>query len=363
MLAVPPSCAMPSARADYLRLDYRAYRRKFARPQATGHGVWAVREGVIVRLRDADGRMGLGEAAPIPAFTGETAARDLAWLRHAPERMTPTQLRRVPDRLACLRWALTCAQAMLTGQLLPLARIKTFPVAALLPAGRAALAALEQRTAQGYRVFKWKIGIGPAVEEFSLLEQLLAALPAHGRLRLDANGALSRHEWLAWCAELKALSPTAYTLEFFEQPLPPVTGPQHWREQTRAAAAAPVPVALDEGVAGWLRLRRAVAAKWPGPLVVKPSLLGHADDFRRWRAQTRADLVYSSAFETSVGVQAALCLAAGNPRAGRRALGFGTLDAFGDDGLQLPVHAPGPNLALKKLSSADFVGIWNRLAP
>jgi len=49
---------MPHARADYLHLDYRAYRRKFVRPLATGTGVWTFREGVIVRLRDADGRVG-----------------------------------------------------------------------------------------------------------------------------------------------------------------------------------------------------------------------------------------------------------------------------------------------------------------
>jgi O-succinylbenzoate synthase len=354
---------MPLARADYLRLEYRAYRRKFVRPLATGSGTWAMREGVIVRLTDAQGRSGFGEAAPIPTFTGETAARDLAWLRRAPDEVTPAELRRVPVRLACLRWALYGAHAMLTGTLQTPAKIKKLPIAALLPAGRTAMAALDLRAEEGYRVFKWKIGLATPPEEFSLLEQLLAALPAQGRLRLDANGALTRLEWAAWCDGLNALGPAAAPIEFFEQPLPPATGPQGWRELTRLAAVAPVPVALDEAVAGWPALRRASVAKWPGPLVVKPSLLGHADDFLHWRAQTRRDLVYSSAFETSIGLNAALWLAAGDPRAGQRALGFGTLDAFGDDGLQLPVHAPGPNLALKKLSAADLVGIWNRLAP
>jgi O-succinylbenzoate synthase len=354
---------MSAARADYLRLDYRAYRRKFTRPLHTGAGVWAVREGVIVRLMDTHGRMGFGEAAPLPTFTGETAARDLAWLRRAREQVTPAELRRMPAHLACLRWALYCAHAMLDGKLQPPAKIKKLPVAALLPAGRSAVATFDRRVGEGYRVFKLKIGLAPPPEEFSIMEQLLAALPAHGRLRLDANAALSRLEWAAWCDGLNALGLAARALEFFEQPLPPATGPHCWREQARLAAVAPVPVALDESVAGWAALRHARAAKWPGPLVVKPSLLGRADDFLRWRAQTRTDLIYSSAFETSIGVQAALCLAAGDPRAGQRALGFGTLDAFGDDGLQLPIHAPGPNLALKKLSSTDFVGIWNRLAP
>jgi O-succinylbenzoate synthase len=236
-------------------------------------------------------------------------------------------------------------------------------VAALLPAGHAAIAMLDLRLAQGYRVFKWKIGVATPPEEFSLLEKLLSALPAGGKLRLDANGALARREWAAWCDGLNTLGPAAGKVEFFEQPLPPATGAQGWREQTRLAKVAPVPVALDESVAGWLALQRASAAKWPGPLVVKPALLGEPENFQRWRKTAQPDLVYSSAFETSIGMQAALCLAAGDPRAGRRALGFGTLDAFTDDGLQLPIHAPGPNLALKKLSAADFVEIWNRIAP
>ena len=354
---------MSAARADYLLLEFRAYRRKFAQPLATGRGVWTAREGVIVCLTDAAGRQGFGEAAPIPTFTNETAARDLLWLRRAPDEVSPAELRRIPARLACLRWAFYCALEMIEGRLQPTEKIKKLAVAALLPAGREALAALEQRAAEGYRVFKWKIGLAAPPEEFSLLEKLLAALPKDGRLRLDANSALSRREWSAWCDGLNTLGLGASALEFFEQPLPPATGRACWREQARLAAVAPVPVALDESVAGWPGLCQASAVNWPGPLVVKPSLMGAAREFVDWRAKGGADLVYSSAFETSVGLYAALCLASGDPLVGKRALGFGTLEAFGEDGLQLPVHKAGPTLTLKKLSSADFLGIWNRLAP
>jgi len=332
------------------------------RPLVTARGVWPVREGLVVRLSDADGRVGFGEAAPIPGFSQETPTRDYAWLRSAPDEMTPAELRHVPERLACLRWALFCAQEMMAGRLKPPAKVRKLPMAALLPAGRAAVAALAERKKAGYCVFKWKIGLESPPQEFSLLEKLLAELPKGGRLRLDANGALGRREWAAWCDGLNALGPSAQAIEFFEQPLPSATGTVAWREQKRLAAVAPVPVALDEGVAGWSNQKCAHAVRWPGPLVVKPSLLGDGEEFLHWRTKTGADLVYSSAFETSVGLQAALCLAAGDPQVGRRALGFGALDAFARDGLQLPAHAPGPTLALRALAADDFLEAWNRLA-
>jgi O-succinylbenzoate synthase len=249
---------------------------------------------------------------------------------------------------------------MLAGRLQP-SRIKPLPVAALLPAGPSALKTLHQLAAEGYRVFKWKIAADHPPVEFSLLEKLLAALPAGGRLRLDANGGLSFRDWAAWCDGLNALGHATRAIEFFEQPWPPPKTNQGWREQIRVAATAPVPIALDESVAGLAALRRARIARWPGPLVVKPALVGDLDVFQRWRARTHADLIYSSVFETSVGLHAALCLAASDARAGQRALGFGTLDVFGHDGLQLPAHAAGPWLTPRPLAAEDFLEIWNHL--
>ncbi len=353
---------MPAPRTAYYRVEHRAYRRKFLRPLATARGEWSVREGLVVRLTDPDGRIGYGEAAPAPGFGVETTARDRMWLQRAPNQLTAAELRRVPKRLGSLRWAFFCAKGMVEGRRQFSTKVRKLPVCALLPAGAPAVAALDWRAGEGYRVFKWKVGMAAPPEEFSLLEKLLAALPAGARLRLDANGGLSRREWAAWCDGLNALGPAAQAIEFFEQPLPPATGAACWREQKRLAAIAPVPVALDESVAGWPARANAQLVGWPGPLVIKPSLMGEGEAFQLWRSKADADLVYSSVFETSIGLQAALELAAGDARAGRRALGFGTLAAFADDGLQLPVHAPGPTLALRALGPADFLDVWNRLA-
>src|SRR5690606_17749900 len=58
-------------------------------------------------------------------------------------------------------------------------------VAALLPAGRAALAAIAAKADAGFRVFKWKVGVGDLADELALLDDVCAKLPDGAKLRLD----------------------------------------------------------------------------------------------------------------------------------------------------------------------------------
>jgi O-succinylbenzoate synthase len=353
MLVCAPLLAMPKLHAENYYLEFHAYRRKFLRPLVTAHGRWRWREGIIVRLTDAVGRVGYGESAPTTGFSEETVVEDLAWLQRNHGNLSSRTIASVPSRLTCLRWALSCARAMAENRLPESKKIKPLQVAALLPAGRTALEALSQRAAEGYRVFKWKVGVKSPKTEIALLEKLLTRLPPGGRLRLDANGALTMHEWKIWCDALKALGKAAGVIEFFEQPgMFRITN-------TNWAHSSPIPVALDESVTNSSARQNKFLKNWSGQLVVKPSLWGDVNDFLRWRAHK--DLVYSSVFETSIGLNVLLNLAATDSLAGQRAIGLGTLDAFADDGLQLPVHAPGPTLVPTKLSSADFLQLWNRL--
>jgi O-succinylbenzoate synthase len=341
-------------------LEFRSYRRRFRQPLATAHGIWKEREGIIVRLRDTDGRVGYGEAAPVPSFTTETIGDMLICLRRQNGRLSPTSVAHIPQRQASVRWALACANAMLTGAFPPAKqRARPLTIAALLPAGKPALAALGKYAAVGYQSYKWKIATLPVANELKLLDGLLSALPPQTKLRLDANGGLTAREFVLWTRHLRNLGQAANAIEFLEQPLAAARMPKTQKPQRLFADDAGVPVALDESVCGLAALKR--MARWPGPLVVKPTLLGDLDGFLHWRKQSRRDLVYSSVFETSVGLHAALWLAATDPEAGKRALGFGTLDALEADGLQLPVHAPGPTLTPTPLAATDFDELWNRL--
>jgi L-alanine-DL-glutamate epimerase-like enolase superfamily enzyme len=54
-----------------MRLGVRAYRTPFTRAITTARGAWTHREGAWVVVADAHGRVGLGEAAPLPAWGTE----------------------------------------------------------------------------------------------------------------------------------------------------------------------------------------------------------------------------------------------------------------------------------------------------
>jgi len=125
------------------RLAYRRYRLPLHVAVRTAHGVLAERTGVLVRLEDESGAVGCGEAAVLPWFGTETADEVAAACSVLGVRVTAEQLAAVPARLRCLRFALQAAtgeEASAAADRQPVKAVqKPLPVAALLPAGPAAL--------------------------------------------------------------------------------------------------------------------------------------------------------------------------------------------------------------------------------
>lgn len=300
-----------------LRLSWRPYRFQLAREMVTSQGAWSVRQGWLLRLEGAEGRVGWGEAAlpPMaiaadassgqritPAATGDQqASRALSALPRALSRQAiETLLPGLPAPLAC---ALGMALAELDGLGSPPQGgwLAAPPSALLLPAGAAALVALaEARAAErpaaagcdnavtGAVTVKWKVASGDDTQERGLLEAVLERLPADGRLRLDANGGWDRATAWRW-AERLAGEPR---LEWLEQPLPP--GDREGLE----ALTGRLPVALDES----LRLHPDwMAGGWRGWQVRRPLAEG---DPRPLLAALRAGtprLMLSTALETGIG--------------------------------------------------------------
>ncbi|MBL9214581.1 MAG: o-succinylbenzoate synthase [Opitutaceae bacterium] len=294
---------------------HRTYRLPLNPPLRTAHGRWDWREGIIVRLEDEAGWVGYGEAAPVPGHGTETWAEVDQLCRAFGDRVSAEELARVPGRFGCLRFALALAQAR-PEPALPIGRLG---VAALLPAGRGALPALAARLEAGYLAFKWKVGVAPVEEELGVFDDLLAELPAHARLRLDANGAWNRRQagrWLDRCA--------GRPVEFVEQPLVPDD-----EDGLRGLAGDyPVCLALDESVVRLEEARRWQAQGWPGVFVLKPALAGPLEETARWIESTRADVVLSSALETVLARSAILRWALARQLT-RRPLGFGVGGVFG----------------------------------
>lgn len=349
------------------RLQFRRYQLPFRSPVRTAHGIWATREGVIVRLEDEAGRAGFGEAAPIPEFGTESLDEIEAGCRALGGAVDEHTAAAVPGQLGCLRSALAAARDDVARQREPdvqfegLAEDRRYAaIAALLPAGKPALARIAPLAEGGFRVFKWKVGVADISDELALLDDVCAALPAGAKLRLDANGAWDRRRaerWLERCAERP--------VEFVEQPC---------LAQSSAGASAvsrtedllrglaedfPTPIALDESLVGEGDIARWLAAGWPDIFVVKPALLGNAATALDQLAAAKAQVVFSSALETAIGARSALRIAFRWPGEWR-ALGFGVWPLFADSRFDGPHLAPFIRREDVEQMSPD--AIWNALS-
>ncbi len=197
---------------------------------------------------------------------------------------------------------------------------------ALLPAGEAALNSWKPLWEQGFRTFKWKIGVQPIATELELLHSLTQSLPASAKLRLDANGGLSLEDaaqWLETCDAIAADPSLSVAVEYLEQPL----DISQFQAMQDLSDRYTTPIALDESVATLQQLQTCYASGWRGIFVIKPAIVGSPARLRQFCQVHAIDAVFSSAFETAIGRQAGLQLAAelGNSD---RALGYGTAHWF-----------------------------------
>ncbi|MBD6617834.1 o-succinylbenzoate synthase [Komarekiella sp. 'clone 1'] len=323
------------------RFKFRPYRRRFVQSLTTSHGIWDIRDGIILQLTDETGRDSWGEIAPISWFGSETIEQALDFCRQLPEEITDETIFSIPDELPACQFGFESAREMgSTGDGehrrwgaqenpdFPSAPLPLCPPAstsltysALLPAGEAALSQWEMLWQQGYRTFKWKIGVYAIAHELEIFNILTHSLPASTKLRLDANGGLSYEEanlWLWTCDNLKANEEISLEIEFIEQPLP-VEQFQGMLELSMFYGTA---IALDESVATFNQLVTCYQQGWRDIFVIKPAIVGSPSRLRQFCQQHKIDAVFSSVFETAIARQAALQLAAELSQH-NRAVGFG----------------------------------------
>lgn len=281
-----------------LALQIRPFAFRLPRPLQTAAGAVAAKRGWLLRLQGPDGAVGWGEAAPLDPGETDAVAAALEGLDAAVEREDLE--RSLPALPPSLAFALGAALAEVDGAVGASAGgwLAAPPSAWLLPAGEAMLAALERRlaAAEGTPTFKWKVAAAADGLERRLLEQLLELLPAHGRLRLDANGGWDRATAAAW-AERLGQEPR---LQWLEQPLAP--GDQ----EGLAGLALRIPVALDES----LRLEPELRQGWAGWQVRRPSQDGDPRPLLAQLGRGVPRLMVSTGFETGIGARWTAHLAA-----------------------------------------------------
>ncbi|MHB8959793.1 MAG: mandelate racemase/muconate lactonizing enzyme family protein [Candidatus Limnocylindrales bacterium] len=318
----------------------------FQRPFATSTGMWLAREAWIIRLVDADGRVGAGEAVVEPQ-DGAAASSVLDHLVRDLERSgradglpsaAELDLHGSPGR--ALRAAIDAARfdlGLLDGVMGSTGRpwpgegdglaldghpddadddeddesgLDGVGVNATLPSiGPSASAeAARQSVSAGFRTLKLKAGAERETQV--LVDRVRAVREAVGpdvRLRLDVNG--------AWDLEtatdrLEALG--RFALEYVEQPLAG-DDPAAMAELRRRVR---VPLAADETVTSVRAARLLLDAGAVDVLVVKPVRVGGlvaAAEVADLAADRGVPVVISTLFETGVGIAAGLALAAALP--------------------------------------------------
>lgn len=306
--------------------DFKRVRRRFRTPLRTGAGAVDVVDRILVRTETEQGA-GFGEIAPWPGFPTESVEAALELLRSAQGSLSHLQSAAEASRAAfpCLRAALASCRHWSEIAAFDGAR----PCAGLLDLDAADLGA---KIDAGFRTLKLKISADTKPEAVrALLDRF------DGTLRLDANGSLDLASARAWAYLVRAEP----RIEFLEQPLP--IGNHGY------ASLGTDKIALDES------FLTPAGFEWDGAVVVKPLLAGDWDELRAWRQGRAAPTVYSSSFETAIGRQGALWLAAQDPQAGT--VGFDTLGRFENDARDR--HAGGP--LARGLAGFDWEEFWREL--
>jgi o-succinylbenzoate synthase len=292
--------------------SFTPLRLELLQPLKTSRGTYAAREGFLVRLEDEAGRVGLGEAMPLPEFGTESLA-DCgatlgAWLSALKGQLLGDSVRAIEETLspfppqgvrgegvrirACQttpEGPMPAAEHALELALLDLlAQRQGVPlcwllaeearpevtVNALLGAdGPQALAdEAREAVAGGYGTLKLKVAGRSLEDDEQRVKAVREAVGPDVKLRLDANGGWSEPE------AKRALDKLGwYGLELVEQPTPPEDLAALWRVQRRA----PCLVAADESL-GSPEALRALLAVDPlmgggpavGAVVLKPMVLG-----------------------------------------------------------------------------------------
>jgi o-succinylbenzoate synthase len=287
------------------------YALPFRQPYVTARGRLEQREMVLLRLRDEDGLVGLGEAVPM-SLRGGTKLVDVARELEALSDLASLDESALGDTLAGLSAPARCAistalldlrgrraayearpggETGLARNATPIAAAPAVACNATLVAGEpAAVAADAARWAeQGFSTFKLKLGSG---EDVAQVRAVREAIGPSARIRVDANAA-----WDLETAKRTLATLEPFGIELAEQPVATL-------EQLAALAeVTSIPLAGDESVADVAEAERAAALGACAYTGIKLSKVGGPEE-----ALAIADILpayISSALDGPVGIAAA----------------------------------------------------------
>ena len=129
---------------DY-QFSFRYFSQKFTKPIITNHGVWEIRESILIRLIDEKDHITWGEISPISWFGSETIEQALDFCRQLPQTITKEIIFTIPDKLPACQFAFESALVVKKCTNLNLT------YSGLLSAGKSALNQWSSLWKQGYK--------------------------------------------------------------------------------------------------------------------------------------------------------------------------------------------------------------------
>jgi muconate cycloisomerase len=222
----------------------------------------ATAENLLVRIEAEGGAVGWGEAASAPTMTGDTlgglvaAVRDhLAPLLVGQDALARSKLRKAMARALVRNTGAHSAVDMalldLTGRVLDrrvvdlIGKERRAAVRPMWLLGNATpeadIAEARAKEAEGFHLFKLKIGVKPLNKEIATALAIRRALTPGTPLCADANGGLTLANARRYVERTRAAR-----LMFLEQPLPP----DDLAGLTALARSCRLPIGVDEGIHG-----------------------------------------------------------------------------------------------------------------
>jgi len=89
--------------------QFRVYQRPLLHPLQTHHGLWEIREGIIIRLEAEDGRIGWGEIAPLPEFGSETLSAAILFCQSLENPLSINSIFSIPEQFPACQFAFESA--------------------------------------------------------------------------------------------------------------------------------------------------------------------------------------------------------------------------------------------------------------
>lgn len=312
-------------------------------PLETAFGSICDRTCIVIQICDTEGRVGWGEASPLPGFGMEPLIETQTVLNNLQTKLVGMEfasLDKIVVLLAEFSQAsaakhgvelalcnlLAIAQAKSLSQLINLQSRAQVPVNALIGAVSPAIAADRAREfeAGGYACIKVKVGTDRAEQDWQRVAAIRGAISPHVQIRLDANQAWSVDEAIAQIRRYEPLG-----IEYIEQPV----AARDLEGMAKVKRSVGIAIAADEAITSIEDLHEVIVAKAADIAILKPMAMGGILTARQAADIAFAaglDVVITTTIDGAIARLGALHLAASIPQI-TRACGLATGELLAND--------------------------------